>query len=156
MYGNQAGLALRPSQQGASQRESKWGQIKIQDDLLFAARNALTKFCSDPFCAVCGAQDPRHARPHPHSPASPAQPGLTRTALAARACEWAAWKTTYSLNSSTPSKQASGVHRVTSIFCCAVRFGAVAKPLATLKSAENREFAAWSAANLDTYPPVAR
>ena len=34
---------------------SKWGQIKIQDDPLFGARNALTKFCSDPFCVVSGA-----------------------------------------------------------------------------------------------------
>ncbi len=118
MYGNQAGLALRPSQQGASQRESKWGQIKIQEDPLFAACNALTKFCSDPSRCL------RRTSPSPR-PASPAQPGLTRTALAARACEWAAWKTTYSLNSSTPSMQASGVHRVTSIFCRTVRFGAL-------------------------------
>ena len=85
----------------------------------------------------------------------PRCPSVTHTTLAAGACAWAVWKTTYSLNSSTPSKQASGVHRVTPIFCRTVRFGAVAKPVAACASAENREFAAWSAASLDRYPPVA-
>ena len=35
--------------------ESKRGQIKIQDDHRFGARNTITKFCPDPFCAVSGA-----------------------------------------------------------------------------------------------------
>ena len=61
---------LRLSQWGGSKRESKWGQIKIQEDPLFGARNALTKFCSDPFCAACGARDPHHAQRHPHRPRS--------------------------------------------------------------------------------------
>ena len=65
------------------------------------------------------------------------------------------WQCVYSLYRSTPFKQGSGVHRVTPIFCRAVRFGAVAKPVATFESAENREFAALSAASLDRYPPVA-
>ena len=34
---------------------SKWGQIKIQEDPLPGACNAITKFCSDPFCVVSGA-----------------------------------------------------------------------------------------------------
>ena len=53
--------------------ESKWGQIKIQENPLFAARNALTKFCSDPSRCL------RRTRPSPR-PASPAQPSVTRTA----------------------------------------------------------------------------
>ena len=36
-------------------RKSKWGQIKIQEDLRFGACNAITKFCSDPICVVSGA-----------------------------------------------------------------------------------------------------
>ena len=51
--------------------ESKWGQIKIQEDPLFGARNAPTKFCSDPFCGLCLAPDPP---PRPASPAQPSQP----------------------------------------------------------------------------------
>ena len=33
-------------------RESKWGQIKIQEDPIFGARQCITKFCSDPFCVL--------------------------------------------------------------------------------------------------------
>ena len=40
----------------ANGARSKWGQIKIQDNPLFGARNALTKFCSDPFCVASGAR----------------------------------------------------------------------------------------------------
>ena len=75
----------------------------------------------------------------------PRCPSVTRTTRTAHACAWAAWKSTYSLNSSTPSKQVSGVHRETSILCPTVRFGAVAKPLAIFESVENLEFAAGSA-----------
>ena len=47
--------------------ESKWGQIKIQEHPLFGARNAPTKFCSDPFCALCGAPAPASLpERHPH------------------------------------------------------------------------------------------
>jgi hypothetical protein len=34
---------------------SKWDHIKIQEDPLIGARNAITKFCSDPFCVISGA-----------------------------------------------------------------------------------------------------
>ena len=43
---------------------SKWGQIKIQDDQRLGVRNTITKFCSDPFCAVAGdylLRSPRRA-----------------------------------------------------------------------------------------------
>ena len=126
------------SKWGQIKIHSKWGQIKIHEDPQFGARNALTKFCSDPFCAVFGARDPHHAQRQPRGP------------LATRACEWAAWKTTweytYSLNSSTPSKQASGVHGETPIFCRAVRFGALRSLWRLAHRPKSREFTAWSAA----------
>ncbi len=37
---------------------SKWGQIKIQENPLFEACDAITKFCSDPFCVASGARGP--------------------------------------------------------------------------------------------------
>ena len=41
-------------------QESKWAQIKIQEDPLFGARIAITKFCSAPFCVASGAAGPCH------------------------------------------------------------------------------------------------
>ena len=60
-------LRVRAGVRADANGESKWGQIKIHEDPQFGARNALTKFCSDPFCAVCGEQGP------------PRSPSVTRT-----------------------------------------------------------------------------
>ena len=55
----------------ANRARSKWGQIKIQDNPLLGARNAVTKFCSDPFCVASGARPafrPLRAKSHSHRP----------------------------------------------------------------------------------------
>ena len=60
---------------------SKWGQIKIQDDPLLKARNAITKFCSDPFCVVSGASGLPCARRVPYRDLAAPAPDLHRVTL---------------------------------------------------------------------------